>query len=601
MKLRMMTRTRLLAGFLAVAIVGAGVGAFGVVGMRSMAKQTSLVIEETTAPLKRVFALYASFLQVQQKVRDLFLKEGADLETTIADIQKAGDSIQGEAKSLLDEANDDGIKASLGAFPSVWHDFSSNLGTLFDEARKGKGSADPAFMYSLVSSPEQAVRSVMDMVVDAYMSHAETMRETGAKLSATATLELVGLVVLGFLVSIGLGLFVATQISKPLVAASRLAATIAAGDLSSKMSEKDLARLDEVGDLLRALDAMVHDLNRGFGGIGSSVGSLQSVGEELSSSLDRMNAAVTTIGTDIERVRRETEEQSAGVEETAATVREMAKTIEGLDAEIASQAEGIGGSAQSVAGLVASIDDVAAAVTRLGESFGLLLSSAEDGRAKLENVTGIIGGIAAQSEKLGEANRTVSGIASRTNLLAMNAAIEAAHAGDSGKGFAVVADEIRSLAESAAAQSREINSDIAAIRRSIDEAVGGAEIAREAFSSVQKLIASLGELERGINSALESQRADSGRILDALASIRKGSDRVLAGSRELKSGSGAIGGEMGELQGTMLALKAAVDGIADEVAAIASSAQSVDSLSTANRDAISAVESLISRFQLAAS
>ena len=599
MRLRMMTRTRLLAGFLVVALIGAGVGGLAVVAMRSISKQTSRVIVETTAPLKRVFGLYSTLLEVQIHVRDLFLEDGQALEDSIAKLRTADEFIQSEAKALLSESKDDATKSALGAFPSVWRDFSSNLGNLYDEARKGRGKADPSFMYSLMASPEQSARAVMDMVVEAYMQQAADIDARSSKLAGAATLELLAFVALGFLVSIGLGLLVATQISRPLEAASKVAASIASGDLTVGMSTRDLARLDEVGDLARALDAMRRDLNAGFGGIGSTVGSLRSVGDELAASLDRMNEAVEKIGADIERARGETEEESAGVEETAATVREMAKTIEGLDGEIGGQAASISESATSVSGLVAGIDEVAAAVGRLGESFGQLLASAEDGRAKLDKVTAIVDGISAQSEKLGEANKAVSGIASRTNLLAMNAAIEAAHAGDSGAGFAVVADEIRGLAESAAVQSREIKVDILAIRGAIGDAVSGAEVARAAFASVQDSIERLGELERGINATLEGQRADSGRILDALSIMRKGSDRVLSGSRELKLGSGAIGGEMGELQETMLALKAAVDGIAAEVAAIGSSATTVGALSAANKEAIGAVESLISRYRLA--
>ena len=600
MKIRMLTRTRLLAGFLMVAIVGAGVGGLGVFAMHSMARQMEQAMAETTAPLKDVFNLYASFLRVQLEIRDLFLKDSQELEDTIAGLNKAGAAIQAQANDLLARSNDETVKSTLGAFPSVWRDFSSNLDSLYSEARKGRGKADPTFMYSLMGPAESIVESVMGMVVDAYMGQATEMQANGKRLADTATIELIAFSALGFGISIGLGLFVATQISRPLVAASRLAASIASGNLGGgRMGRRDVSRLDEVGDLARALEVMVHDLNEGFGGIGSSVGSLRAVGGDLSESLVRMNGAVSQIGTDIERVRKETEEQSAGVEETAATVMQMARTIEGLDEEIAAQAEGITDSSKSVAGLVSSIDEVGGSVGRLGADFARLLSSADDGRAKLENVTSIVEGIAAQSERLEEANKTVSGIASRTNLLAMNAAIEAAHAGDSGKGFAVVADEIRSLAESAAEQSREINSDIASIRGAIDEAVAGAEVAREAFGSVQELISSLGQLERTINEALESQRAESSRILDGLSSIRRGSDRVLEGSKELKAGSGAIGGEMGELRETMLALKSAVDGIAQEVTAIAESARSVDDLSAANGDAISAVESLISRYRLA--
>ncbi len=594
-----MTRARLLAGFLIVALIGAGVGGLGIISMRTISSQTGSAIAETIAPLKRVFGLYSTMLEVQVRVRDLYLQKGPALEDSITRLTAADDFIRKESKALLSEAKDDSIKAALGAFPPVWQDFSSNLGTLYDETRNGRGKADASRMYSLTASPEQSARGVMDMVVDAYMRQAADIETRNSKLADAATFELVAFVVFGFLVSIALGLFVSTQISRPLEAASKVAASIASGDLGVGTSKKDLVRGDEAGDLTRALEAMLRDLNKGFGALGSTVGSLRSVGDELATSLGRMEAAVGTIGGDIEKLRGETGGQSAGVEKTAATVREMAKIIEGLDAEIGAQAEGISGSAASVTGLVEGIDDVAVSVDRLRASFAQLLTSAEDGRGKLDRVTAIVVGIAAQSEKLGEANKTVSGIASRTNLLAMNAAIEAAHAGDSGAGFAVVADEIRNLAESSAAQSREIKTNIIAIRKEIGDAASGAEVARQAFASVQDYISRLGELERGINATLEGQRAGSARILDALAVMKRGSERVLSDSRELKAGSGVIGGEMEELQKTMVAFKVAIDAIAGEVLAIGESSAAVEGLSTANEEAIAVLESLISRYRLA--
>ncbi|MFZ4614614.1 MAG: methyl-accepting chemotaxis protein [Rectinemataceae bacterium] len=600
MKLRILTRMRLLAGFLVIAMIGAGVGLLGVLAMNSISRQTSRVIEETTAPLKRVFGLYAALLEVQISARDLLLKDGEELEATITFIDERGKFIETEAKALFDVATDNNIKLALRTFPVVWGDFKGNLPILYADARAGKGKASASFMYMLMAGPGQGSRDVMGMVVDAFMAQATRMEAKSGELARAASLQLIAFVVLGFLASIGLGLFVSTQILRPVLSAARAATNIASGKLVVEVSVRDRNRGDEVGDLVRALGAMSGDLREGFRTIGGSVTSLQSAGENLSVSLLRMRESVGRIGADIDRVRSETEEQSAGVEETAATVREMAKTIRGLEGEIDAQASAVTGSTEYVGSLVANIDEVGSAIGRLGSSFKELLAAADDGRSKLENVTGIVGGIALQSEKLGEANLTVANIASRTNLLAMNAAIEAAHAGDLGKGFAVVADEIRNLAESSAAQSKEINSDIKGIRDSIEEAVAGAEVARASFNQVQDLIHRLGELEREINAALDEQRGGSGRILSSLEGIKSGSARVLSGSHELTEGSRAIGTEMGELQDTTLGLKQAIDGISREMGEISDAAVAIDALSTKNTEAIRTVEALLARYDFGA-
>jgi len=598
MKPRMLTRTRLIAGFLAVALVGAGVGGLGVWSLRSITAQTTRIIEETTAPLKRVFDLYSALLEIQVKVRDLLLVTPDQVEGVIQALNEKGDFIEKESAALLAQAGNDGTKVALGAFPAVWGDFKGNLGILYDEVRAGKAKTSASFMFTMMGGPGQATRDVMGMVVGAFMNRAAAMEDEARSIASNASLILVVFVALGLLLSITLGFVVATSIAQPVLEAARAAAAIASGLLYTEISPRHRRRSDELGDLVRALEAMSNDLNRGLRTVGESVTALDSVGEDLSKSLRAVGGSMGGIAQGIELVRKETDEQSAGVEETAATVREMARTIEGLDSEIAAQSQGVSSSAASVQGLVGNIDQVSTSVEKLSENFERLLAAAEDGRSKLDKVTEIVGGIAGQSQKLGEANLTVANIASRTNLLAMNAAIEAAHAGDSGKGFAVVADEIRSLAESAALQSKEIGKDIRAIRASIEGAVGGADVARAAFASVQDLIRSLSELEQEINRTLENQRDSSRRILESLDLVQAGSERVLSGSHELRNGSQAIGVEMGELQKTTLGLKTAIDGIAIEMHAIGAETAAVDALSERNRGAVRAVEGLLSHYKL---
>jgi len=206
--------------------------------------------------------------------------------------------------------------------------------------------------------------------------------------------------------------------------------------------------------------------------------------------------------------------------------------------------------------------------------------------------------MAERSEKLSEANAIVAGIAARTNLLAMNAAIEAAHAGESGRGFAVVADEIRNLAENAARQSKEIRRDIDGIRQSIEAAVASSDAARNAFAGVVKLLDRVEGLEREIMASLDEQREGSRLALEGLSSINEVTARVQSGSVELSKGSRAIGGVMDALEGATSALKDAVGGISHSVSDIGAAVQSVADLSTRNEEAIHAVEALVARYVL---
>jgi methyl-accepting chemotaxis protein len=343
---------------------------------------------------------------------------------------------------------------------------------------------------------------------------------------------------------------------------------------------------------------MRRDLEAHMRTIRGSVDELASVGSALADAMGKVDGAVAAMRAASARAGEQIIGQSAGVEETAATIREMAATISGLDREIEAQSAGVASSSSSIEQMVGNIGSIGRDVEALGSGFGDLVKAAEEGGAKLDRVTGLIGEVSSQSEKLREANQAVSGIAARTNLLAMNAAIEAAHAGEAGRGFAVVADEIRGLAASAAAQSKEIQRDISRISASIEAAVGGAGMARDTFSAVVGRLRSVGELERSINASLEEQQEGSRLALEGLASVNEVTSRVRAGSAELLEGSRAIAIEMEELERATMAIREASGGIDRSILAITESSRAVEELSRRNRQAIEAVECLLGRYML---
>jgi methyl-accepting chemotaxis protein len=385
---------------------------------------------------------------------------------------------------------------------------------------------------------------------------------------------------------------------RPLRAAAASASRISSGELTTSLDLRLLARTDEFGDLARALAGMSGELGRQMLTIRGSVDELAEVGTSLQAMMGEADKAIAEVAVAVESVRGNVESQGAGVEETAATVRNMTTTIEGLDREIERQASGVSSSSSSIEQMVGNIASVGDGIVRLGARFAELVGASEEGRVKLEGVTSVVASIATQSETLREANAVVAGIAAKTNLLAMNAAIEAAHAGDSGRGFAVVADEIRGLAESAAKQSKEISRDIGGIRKSIEVAVTSSEAARKAFATVVGLLGNVESLEREINASLEEQREGSRLALEGLSSINEVTARVRAGSHELRDGSKAIGIEMGELERATTALKEAATGIARSVSALEQASRAVTGLSERNGQAIAGVEALLACYVL---
>jgi methyl-accepting chemotaxis protein len=159
------------------------------------------------------------------------------------------------------------------------------------------------------------------------------------------------------------------------------------------------------------------------------------------------------------------------------------------------------------------------------------------GRSGIQEVSADLQEIAHESEGLLEINSVMQTRASQTNLLSMNAAIEAAHAGEAGRGFAVVADEIRKLAENSGAQSKIISDTLKKIKNSIDKITISTNTVMEKFGDIDTKVKTVSDQETNIRNAMEEQGVGSKQILDAVAKLNELTQKVKQGSAEMLTGS----------------------------------------------------------------
>lgn len=417
----------------------------------------------------------------------------------------------------------------------------------------------------------------------------------GGKLAAAKALRDLALVcILVLAVELALALVIRRSITLPLGVLVAAVDAAGSGDFSIAAVE---AGGGELGQIASSLNRLVFDLRSLVSTVKDRLGALEGAGGALLSSIDQVGGAASEISAGVSSSRSMLDEELAAVEELSSFVAAIAKGLDVQEAELSDQASLIGDSSSAVQEMIANVDSVARNARSAAEASELLASEGSGGRERIDEVDAAVAAIVVSSESLGEAAALIRDIADRTALLAMNASIEAAHAGAEGRGFGVVADEIRKLAEQANSRAADISSDLDRVTRSIAELREASSSAVASFSSILDRSLSLGGSVRAIGDAMAEQMEGGKVLLGSLAKLDELTGRIARGSESISAERTAALEGVGRLKEATTAVVRNGESIVSSAAAISGAIEQASLHGSLNAKLIAETRAAADRFR----
>ena len=367
------------------------------------------------------------------------------------------------------------------------------------------------------------------------------------------------------------------------------------GDLRVKL---EVSSKDEIGMVAEHFNVFISSLHNIISTVKKSVVSLSVTSRGLTSSMDRAQGALDKISGAISIVQGQMNTQSTAVSDVSNTIQDIGSKVSSLNSIIEEQTSSVNDSVTSVEQMLANIQSVTDALARSTTQFDNLSRVSEIGFQKIADVQSKVMDISGKSRSMSEANAVIDNIAAQTNLLAMNAAIEAAHAGEAGRGFAVVAGEIRKLAESSSAQSKSISAALKELVASITDVVDTSQTLSQAFEDVRNAIAVLADELRIVQNVMDQQSAGNRRVHNSFDTIHRLNNEVRTSAAQMASGSQSILAKTADLVAITNEINDSMSRMTSSAEEIGEAVGNVVALSKTTEQGVQTVKAQIGRFVL---
>jgi len=608
----MKIRAKLFLGFFSVLVITVFIAVFGITSINRINTNYTLMQDYPAARYNILNYVFADIVDLRRINAAMSFRLGypailnahrAEYMQIYTDILRLLDEYNAnqQADSLIDPVRRAELLAESNNLRSLVTGFRNNvLDGMYTTAMGGivgdaESRARVEVFFELGISTLEDINASFDALREGAQTTMENRYREIQAASATTMLIMTILTIIGVILGTVIAMVISGIVTKPISLLSRGLEDVARGDLTRRLPEQGN---DEIGQASRSYNQSMNEFSKMISSIKSQSGELSDIGSDLASNMTETASAMNEITANIQSTKTRAVNQSASVTETKATMEQVTANIGKLNQHVESQAAAVSQSSSSIEEMLANIQSVTSTLVKNTANVKELQESSETGRSSLQEVATDIQEIARESEGLMEINSVMENIASQTNLLSMNAAIEAAHAGDAGRGFAVVADEIRKLAESSGEQSKTIGNVLMKIKDSIEKITRSTEKVLDKFEVIDQRVKTVAEQEENIRNAMEEQSQGSKQILQASAQVNNVTQQVKSGSIEMLEGSKEVIQEAKNLEKPTQEITNGMNEMAIGAEEVNKAVNSVNDLTGKTKENISSLVQSVSRFKV---
>ncbi|WP_020619719.1 methyl-accepting chemotaxis protein [Paenibacillus daejeonensis] len=519
------TSVKLISAFLIISVIMAFVGLFGVINMGKLNSSLETMYQDNLVPVKELLEAQSKFIEMRVVIRDVLLSDANDARNRLAErYEELKREVEGHIAVFRTTALSAESQEAIRPFEDYWSTYNGLYEQALQMGQSNRGEEMGELVRGELTEAGNTMISLLDNMVSINVAEADLARGTGNELFNSSRLITIVILVVAVLLCIVFGTVISRVISGPLGKVAHLVNQVADGDLRQTIG---IRTKDEIGQLAMAIDSMVENLRRIVGGILGSAQSVSAAAEQISAS---------------------TQEVASG----SANQANAAQTINELFVELSS-------AIHSVAQNTEQASEIAESTMTLAREGGEVIRSSVE---SMQQVNGQMRKLEGDSQKIGEIIEVIEDIADQTNLLALNAAIEAARAGEQGRGFAVVADEVRKLAERSGEATKQIAGIIKGMQDNtrqsvlaVQESTVLSEKTGESFRSIADMVDESGQKVAEIAAASEEQAAQSSTVLSAVENISSVTEEAAASSEETAATAQSLAQLAEELQHSVSTFK----------------------------------------------